>query len=120
MNSGAAAVMPRRRNCARMADFESWSPTWARMTSLLRRLPLLFIALVAGAIFFGAPAALIEAQSGIRGFSAAHAEENLKHITSEPHMAGTEGSHQLAEWLRQQYESFGFDAKIVTYSVWLP
>jgi N-acetylated-alpha-linked acidic dipeptidase len=109
------------------------------MTSRCRSLPIFFMAFVAVAIFLSAPAALVEAQSGIRGFSAQHAdaerqleqslrkipdaqhaEENLKRITSEPHMAGTEGSHRLAEWLRQQYESFGFDAKIVSYSVWLP
>jgi N-acetylated-alpha-linked acidic dipeptidase len=51
---------------------------------------------------------------------AAHAERNLRHLTSEPHMAGTEASHRVAEWLRDQFRSFGFDAEIVTYSVWLP
>jgi N-acetylated-alpha-linked acidic dipeptidase len=51
---------------------------------------------------------------------AAHAENNLRHLTSEPHMAGTEASHRVAEWLRDQYRSFGFDAEIVTYSAWLP
>src|ERR1700733_10410513 len=49
----------------------------------------------------------------------AHAESNLRHITSEPHMAGTEGSHRLAEWLRDQYRSYGFDADLVHYSAWL-
>ena len=34
-------------------------------------------------------------------------------------MAGTEGSHRLAEWLRDQYRNYGFDAEIVTYSAWL-
>src|SRR5579863_8587071 len=43
----------------------------------------------------------------------AHAEANLRHLTSEPHMAGTEASHKVAEWLRDQYRSFGFDAEIV-------
>jgi N-acetylated-alpha-linked acidic dipeptidase len=51
---------------------------------------------------------------------AAHAESNLRHLTSEPHMAGTEASHRVAEWLRDQYRSFGFDAEIVTYHAWLP
>ena len=51
---------------------------------------------------------------------AAHAESNLRHLTSEPHMAGTEASHRVAEWLLDQYRSFGFDAQIVTYSAWLP
>jgi N-acetylated-alpha-linked acidic dipeptidase len=51
---------------------------------------------------------------------AAHAESDLRHLTSEPHMAGTEASHRVAEWLRDQYRSFGFDAEIVAYNVWLP
>ncbi len=50
----------------------------------------------------------------------AHAESNLRHLTSEPHPAGTEASHRVAEWLRDEYRSFGFDAEIVTYNVWLP
>ncbi|HXQ27278.1 MAG TPA: M28 family metallopeptidase [Candidatus Acidoferrales bacterium] len=51
---------------------------------------------------------------------AAHAESNLRHLTSEPHMAGTDASRRVAEWLRDQYRGFGFDTQIVTYSVWLP
>ena len=51
---------------------------------------------------------------------ASHAESDLRRITSEPHMAGTEASHRLAEWLRDQYQSFGFDAQIVSYTAWLP
>jgi N-acetylated-alpha-linked acidic dipeptidase len=50
----------------------------------------------------------------------ARAEANLRHLTSEPHMAGTEASHRVAEWLRDQYRSFGFEADIVTYSAWIP
>lgn len=52
--------------------------------------------------------------------SAARAESNLRHLTSRPHMAGTEADHQVAEWLRDQYQSYGFDAQIVTYNAWLP
>jgi N-acetylated-alpha-linked acidic dipeptidase len=51
---------------------------------------------------------------------AARAESNLRHLTSTPHLAGTEASHRVAEWLRDQYRSYGFDAQIVSYSVWLP
>ncbi len=51
---------------------------------------------------------------------AAHAEANLRQLTSQPHMAGTEASHSVAEWLLAQYKSFGFDAAIESYSVWLP
>jgi N-acetylated-alpha-linked acidic dipeptidase len=52
--------------------------------------------------------------------NAARAESNLRHLTRVPHLAGTEASHHVAEWLRDQYRSYGFDAEIVTYSVWLP
>src|SRR5208282_422994 len=51
---------------------------------------------------------------------AAHSESNLRHLTSEPHMAGTEASRRVAEWLRDQFRSFGFDAEIVSYSAWMP
>ncbi|MDE3109512.1 MAG: M28 family peptidase, partial [Acidobacteriota bacterium] len=51
---------------------------------------------------------------------AARAESDLRHLTSAPHVAGTEGSHRVAEWLRDQYRSYGFDAEIATYNVWLP
>jgi N-acetylated-alpha-linked acidic dipeptidase len=47
------------------------------------------------------------------------AESDLRYLTSEPHLAGTEASHRVAEWLRDQYRGFGFEAEIVTYSVWL-
>jgi len=50
---------------------------------------------------------------------AQHAEADLRRLTSEPHMAGTEASHHVAEWLRDQYQSFGFDAEIVTYTALL-
>jgi N-acetylated-alpha-linked acidic dipeptidase len=50
----------------------------------------------------------------------ARAESDLRHLTSEPHMAGTEASHRTTEWLLEQYRSFGFDAEIVSYSAWLP
>ena len=51
---------------------------------------------------------------------AQHAENDLRHLTSEPHIAGGEASHRVAEWLRDQYRSYGFEAEIVSYSVWLP
>src|SRR5580692_4198044 len=50
---------------------------------------------------------------------ATHAQNNLRHLTNEPHMAGTEGSRRVAEWLRDQYRSYGFDTEIVTYSAYL-
>ena len=51
---------------------------------------------------------------------AGHAEADLRRLTSEPHVAGTEASYRVAEWLRDQFRSYGFDAEIVTYSAYLP
>src|SRR5208282_2997468 len=104
-----------------------------------KRLLLVAALLGLALLSVGAAARRSNGQLHIRGFFASHvdaerqleekfrripdsasAEANLRKITSQPHMAGTEGSHQLAEWLRAQYESFGFDAKVVSYSVWLP
>ncbi|HEY6465855.1 MAG TPA: M28 family metallopeptidase [Candidatus Acidoferrales bacterium] len=48
------------------------------------------------------------------------AEADLRHLTSQPHVAGTEGSHRTAEWLRDQFRSYGFDTEIVTYNAYLP
>jgi N-acetylated-alpha-linked acidic dipeptidase len=97
-------------------------------------------AITAGAFLL--PVALAgraDSTGGIRGFAPArveaeraleqklraipdaqHAENDLRHLTSEPHIAGSEASHRVAEWLRDQYRSYGFDADIVSYSVWLP
>ena len=108
------------------------------MNRLLRRCAA---ACLLAVLFFFAVAISRSAQSdaGIRGFAPprveaervleqklqaipdpARAESDLRHLTSEPHMAGTEASHRNAEWLLEQYRSFGFDAEIVAYSAWLP
>ncbi|HKS65834.1 MAG TPA: M28 family metallopeptidase [Candidatus Acidoferrales bacterium] len=50
----------------------------------------------------------------------ARIEVDLRHLTAEPHLAGTEASRRVAEWLRDQYRSYGFDTQIVTYTPWLP
>jgi N-acetylated-alpha-linked acidic dipeptidase len=97
------------------------------------------VTIVTGSVLLSATATGgVAGDSGIRGFFPSHveaernleqklqaipdaqrAEANLRHLTSEPHMASTEASHRVAEWLRDQYRSFGFDAEIVSYSVWL-
>jgi N-acetylated-alpha-linked acidic dipeptidase len=94
--------------------------------------------LCSGVLLMGAMTRVAREQATIRGFASArvaeeqaleqklrtipdpaHAESNLRHLTSEPHLAGTDASKRVAEWLRSQYESYGFDAKIVSYNVWL-
>src|SRR5579863_3791160 len=96
-------------------------------------------AIVALALFTPSLASKRKPRTLFRGFSPAHVsaerkledkletipdpartESDLRHLTAEPHLAGTEASHRVAEWLRDQYRSFGFDAQIVTYSAWMP
>lgn len=80
-----------------------------------------------------------ERAAGIRGFAAARvagqreleaklkripsgarAEKHLRFLTAEPHLAGTPGSKRVAEYVRDQLRSYGFDAELVRYDVWLP
>lgn len=41
-------------------------------------------------------------------------------LTSAPHLAGTEASRHVAEHLRDKLRSYGFEAEIAAYKVWLP
>ena len=75
------------------------------------------------------------AASALRGFSAARsaaeeqwetkfvqlpnasrAEATLRRLTSEPHLAGTEASRRVAEYLREEYAAAGLEAEIVPYN----
>src|SRR5262249_22227594 len=51
--------------------------------------------------------------------SAARAEATLKHLTDDPHLAGTEASRRVAEYVRDEYRAAGLDADIVSYRVTL-
>ncbi len=103
-------------------------------------------AVVAAAIALGAGALPQEGASpgrtvgnGIRGFvservaaerelerkmmavpSPEAAENTLEFLTSAPHLAGTDGSRRVAEYLREQLKSSGWDAEIVRYWAWMP
>ncbi|KAJ8047825.1 N-acetylated-alpha-linked acidic dipeptidase 2 [Holothuria leucospilota] len=47
-------------------------------------------------------------------------DENLRFLTSEPHVAGKPRQRVVAEWIRDQYLDYGFDeAEIFTYNVLL-
>ena len=51
--------------------------------------------------------------------SAERAEATLLRLTQEPHLAGTEASRRVAEYLRDEYQAAGFQADIVPYPVTL-
>ncbi|RKU26249.1 hypothetical protein C6497_13900 [Candidatus Poribacteria bacterium] len=46
--------------------------------------------------------------------------KNLRRLTEEPHLAGTENSMKVANYLKEQYESYGLQVKIYEYQVYLP
>ena len=108
------------------------------MAGRLRMKSVASIAVLAAAVLAAIPSG-VEGQTGIRGFAPArvnaerelesrlrripdadHAESDLRRLTSEPHMAGTDASRRVAEWLRDQYRSYGFDSEIITYRALVP
>lgn len=111
------------------------------MNGTVQRICLLTAALGLGAIAFarGQGSNDTNSQPQLRGFLASRvadelnleqklqkipdssrAEADLRKLTGEPHVAGTEASRRVAEWLRDQLHGDGFDAQIVTYSAYLP
>ncbi len=44
----------------------------------------------------------------------------LRQLTEEPHLAGTENSRQVAEYIRDEFESYGLTVQIYEYQVYLP
>ena len=51
--------------------------------------------------------------------SAASARENLRRLTLEPHVAGTKEDYATAVYVRDQLRSFGLNADIREYQVWM-
>ena len=44
----------------------------------------------------------------------------LRYLTEEPHLAGTENSYKIAQYLYDKYREYGLDAQIYEYEVYLP
>ncbi|WP_047244773.1 transferrin receptor-like dimerization domain-containing protein [Maribacter thermophilus] len=94
----------------------------------------LFISLIF-ILFFSS----LKAQSPIIGFSATGADQQAKiekdfedklkasnldewmqKMSAEPHWVGTKYGEKNAKWIRDQFKSWGYDAKIETYHVLFP
>ena len=52
--------------------------------------------------------------------SAERSRHRLRHLTEEPHLAGTENSRKVAEYLRTEFESYGLQVQVYEYHVYLP
>ena len=77
--------------------------------------------------------------SGMRGFTAENAvvqkqyeaafrdqvsvercRHKLRYLTEEPHLAGTENSRKIAEYLRDAFQDYGLKVQMYEYKVYLP
>ena len=80
-----------------------------------------------------------QTSSSLRGFTPAHSKfqkkyekafkqltsaeicrQELRHLTEEPHLAGTENSYKIAQYLYNKYQEYGLEAQIYEYEVYLP
>ena len=50
----------------------------------------------------------------------ASAREHLRRLTIEPHIAGTKEDYATAVYVRDQMRSYGLNAEVKEYQVWLP
>ena len=46
--------------------------------------------------------------------------QELRRLTEEPHLAGTENSYKIAQYLYNKYQEYALDAQIYEYEVYLP
>lgn len=51
---------------------------------------------------------------------ASNLDQWMKHLTGKPHHLGSAMGKQYAEWMRDQFKSWGYEAEIETYKVLFP
>ena len=54
------------------------------------------------------------------GVSAERGRYKLRHLSEEPHLAGTENSRKVAEYLHDAFEDYGLKVQMYEYKVYLP
>ena len=47
-------------------------------------------------------------------------QHKLRYLTEEPHLAGTENSRKIAEYLRDAFQAYGLKVQVYKYKVYLP
>jgi len=75
-------------------------------------------------VIFALPLVLLSAsdweQQGRAIPDAAHIRATVQKLSSQPHLAGTPGSKQAAEWILAQLRQYGLDASIEAFESLLP
>jgi N-acetylated-alpha-linked acidic dipeptidase len=98
-------------------SFLIYNPTVRRATVVLS------IALVSFTLFAQAPTQQRDQKSIEQQFLAVpdskQAEEYMRVLTSEPHMAGTPEDKKTADYVAGLFRQWGLDTEIVPYKVWL-
>ena len=54
------------------------------------------------------------------GLSVERSRRKLRYLTEEPHLAGTENSRKVVEYIRAEFESYGLQVQVYEYHVYLP
>ena len=105
----------------------------------IRNLPgFLFTGLLAAVVVLNTTAPVVFSQNSIDGFSPERAaaerrwedqfravpdpksaREHLRRLTIEPHIAGTKEDYDTAVYVRDQLRSYGLNAELREYEVWL-
>ena len=71
--------------------------------------------------FDSSVAAQVSRENEVRAaIDPARIRENMKTLSARPHHVGSEGDRANAEWILEQFRSFGWDAKIETFDVLFP
>ena len=52
--------------------------------------------------------------------SVERSRRKLRYLTEEPHLAGTENSRKVVEYIRAEFESYGLQVQVYEYHVYLP
>src|SRR6185369_16682639 len=108
------------------------------MPTILIRNLLVFVLVVVVTLGAVTPVALSQTTTPIDGFSASRvaaerrweeqfrsipnpksAREHLRRLTLEPHIAGTKEDYDTAVYVRDQLRSYGLQAELKEYEVWL-
>ena len=83
----------------------------------------LFSSDVSGMRGFTAENAVVEKQYETafqNGISIERCRRKLRYLTEKPHLAGTENSRKVAEYLRDAFEGYGLKVQVYEYEVYLP
>ena len=93
--------------------------------TLILLILILSVSILRGQSMLGFSGNAVESQTALESrFESLLTAENLdawmKKMSAEPHWVGTPFGEENAKWMKKQFESWGYDARIETYQVLFP